>query len=55
MLNETVYEWVGINSHPMSWPAGTRPGLYKQIVVMYITGELAGAGPVAVAVGVSDR
>ena len=33
MLNYTVYEWVGINSHPMSWPAGTGPGLYKQIVV----------------------
>ena len=31
MLNKTVIEWVGVNSHP--WPAGTGPGLYKQIVV----------------------
>ena len=34
MLNYTIYEWVGINSHPMSWPAGTGPGLYEQIVVL---------------------
>ena len=33
MLNKTVYEWVGVNSHSMSWPVGTGPGLYKQIVV----------------------
>ena len=26
MLNKTIYEWVGINSHSMGWPAGT--GLY---------------------------
>ena len=29
----TNYEWVGVNSHSMSWPAGIGPGLYKQIVV----------------------
>ena len=34
MLNLTVYEWVGVNFHSMSWPAGTGPGLYKQIVVL---------------------
>ena len=32
-LNKTVYEWVGLNSHSMSWLEGTGPGLYKQIVV----------------------
>ena len=31
-LQPTVYEWVGLNFHPMSRPAGTGPGLYKQIV-----------------------
>ena len=35
ILNETVYEWVGINSLSLSWPAGIGPGLYKQIVVEY--------------------
>ena len=35
MLNETVYEWVRMNSHSMSRPAGTKPVLYKQIVVRY--------------------
>ena len=29
------YELVGVNSHSMSWPAGTGPGLYKQIVVTH--------------------
>ena len=33
MLNLTIYEWVGVNSYSMSWPAGTGPGLYKQIVM----------------------
>ena len=33
MLENTVYEWVGLNSHSMGWSAGTGPGLYKQIVV----------------------
>ena len=33
MLNKTVYEWVGVNSHSMNWPVGTGPGLYRQIVV----------------------
>ena len=33
MQNQTVYEWEGVNSHSMSWLAGTGPGLYKQIVV----------------------
>ena len=33
MLNFTVYEWVGVNSHSLSRPAGPGPGLYKQIVV----------------------
>ena len=33
MLNKTVYEWVGVNSHSMSWLPGTGPGLYKQVVV----------------------
>ena len=33
MLNYTVYEWVGVNSHSMSWQAGIGPGLYQQIVV----------------------
>ena len=32
MLNKTVYEWIGVNSHSMSWPAGTGPGLYKLVV-----------------------
>ena len=36
MLNQTVYEWVGINSLSMSWPAGIGPGLYKQIVVSIV-------------------
>ena len=33
MLDETAYKWVGIYFHSMSWPAGTWPGLYKQIAV----------------------
>ena len=33
MLNKTIYEWVGVNSHSMSWPEGTKSGLDKQIVV----------------------
>ena len=36
MLNITIYEWVGVNSHSMSWPARTGPGLYKQIVVLVV-------------------
>ena len=33
MLNYTLFEWVGVNSNSMIWPAGTGTGLYKQIVV----------------------
>ena len=36
-LQPTVYEWLEINSHPMSRPTGTWPGLYKKIVV---TGDM---------------
>ena len=29
MLNYTIFERVGLNSHSTSWPAGTWPGLYR--------------------------